>query len=77
MTAPRTLIALIVTLGFLAPAAAEDRLGVDDTVCDFVLPGSFEKAREKAKASGRCLLIKGVAFGMDKLGATDCTKGHW
>ncbi|NUN48267.1 MAG: hypothetical protein HUU15_05495 [Candidatus Brocadiae bacterium] len=43
----------------------------------YFLPGSFTKALEKAKTDGRCLIVKGVAFGIDKEGAACGTKGHW
>ena len=49
----------------------------DTTVVDFFLPGSFKDAQKKAKKTNRCLLIKGVAFGMDQAGATCAIKGHW
>ena len=49
----------------------------DSTVVDFVLPGQFEDALARAKKRNRPLLIKGVAFGVDKLGATCATKGKW
>lgn len=49
----------------------------DHAVVEFILPGSFDKAQALAKKQNRCLIIKGVAGGMDRLGATQCTKGHW
>ncbi len=55
-----------------APATAGD-----PTVCDFVLPGHFEEAVAKAKELSRPLIIKGVAFGVDKVGASCATKGKW
>ena len=49
----------------------------DATVVDFFLPGKFEEARKRSRKTGRCLLVKGVAFGMDKAGAACATRGHW
>jgi hypothetical protein len=43
----------------------------------YLTPGSFSAALERAQAEKRALLIKGVAFGMDRIGATLPTKGHW
>jgi hypothetical protein len=43
----------------------------------FFLPGEFKKAQAEARKSNRCMLIKGVAFGVDELGAKQPTKGHW
>ena len=49
----------------------------DRRVPNYVLPGQFEGALAHAKKTNRPLLIKGVAFGMDRVGATEPTKGHW
>ena len=56
-----------------APAA-----GAGDTrAVDFVYPGHFAEAQARARERGRPLLIKGVAFGVDAVGAACATKGHW
>lgn len=49
----------------------------DNRAVNFAIPGQFESAQRAAKENNRCLLIKGVAGGMDQKGATECTKGHW
>ncbi len=41
------------------------------------LPGSFDHARARARDEGRLLLIKGISFGIDEVGATCATKGKW
>ena len=40
-------------------------------------PHQFEEARERSKTENRILIIKGVSFGIDTLGATCATKGKW
>lgn len=49
----------------------------DTTVVNFFLPGTFADALDRAKTSQRCLIIKGVAFGIDEAGSKCATKGHW
>ena len=49
----------------------------DGRAVNFALPGDFAGAQRVAEQLNRCVLIKGVAGGMDQLGATECTKGHW
>ncbi len=46
-------------------------------VPDYITPGNFKKALKKSKKTNRPLLIKGVAFGMNKTGAKKPTKGNW
>ena len=76
--------ALAATLVALAaaPAAAQSRVAQapkcgDATNIDFIYPGQFARALAKAKQARRPLIIKGVAFGVDQVGATCATKGHW
>jgi hypothetical protein len=40
-------------------------------------PGEFAAARERAEHEKRLLLIKGISFGVDELGASCATKGRW
>jgi hypothetical protein len=54
------------------PAACTDRAAIRWRV-----PGEFEDARKEAEKEKRLLLIKGIAFGVDELGAKDATKGCW
>ena len=49
----------------------------DTRVVDFYLPHEFEQALKASKQQNRCLLIKGVAFGIDAAGEKCATKGHW
>ena len=47
------------------------------TIARTFTPGAFQEALDLARAESRMLLVKGVAFGMDELGASAPTKGHW
>ena len=82
MTLQRILIPVITLAVFTAGAgrAGEStpapKAGDDDT-CRFFLPGKFTDAMAKAAETNRCLLIKGVAVGMDRVGAACSTRGHW
>ena len=76
---------IIALLALCAPALSaqgktttepEKKVG-DTRVVDFFLPNQFGKAKTASKERNRCLLIKGVAFGVDKVGAGCATKGHW
>ena len=49
----------------------------DPTVVEFILPGHFKEALAASTERNRCLLVKGVAFGVDAAGAVCATKGHW
>jgi hypothetical protein len=44
---------------------------------DWTLPGDFEKARERARAEKRIIIIKGIAFGVDEAGSKCATEGDW
>lgn len=44
---------------------------------NWVFPGHFDRAYEQAEKKNRLLLIKGLGFGLDDLGATCATKGCW
>ncbi len=72
------LLALVFTFGAPALVAQEPaRNPGDTTVVNFFVPGQFKKALAAAKTRNRCLVIKGVAFGMDQKGAACATKGLW
>ena len=43
----------------------------------WVLPGDFQDAQRQAVEKKRMLLIKGLGFGLDELGAKCATKGCW
>jgi hypothetical protein len=74
---PHVAVALIA----LAPCARaepeEAAPACDATHIEWVFPGHFPEALAKAKASRRILIVKGVSFGIDELGATCATKGKW
>ncbi|MHC5019102.1 MAG: hypothetical protein ACYTGX_03105 [Planctomycetota bacterium] len=74
-----TLTALALAAAAATPVAAQEpaQRGGDPEVINFIYPGEFAKALEQAKRRNRCLIIKGVAFGVDAAGAECATKGHW
>lgn len=41
------------------------------------LPGDFDEVVKLARKQGRLILIKGISFGIDELGAKCATKGKW
>ncbi len=43
----------------------------------WVYPGKFKTALEKAKKQNRIILMKGLGFGLDELGTKCATKGCW
>jgi hypothetical protein len=63
----------------LFPSAAQDDAprGFEPIAIDWVLPGRFDEARERARSERRILLVKGVSFGIDDVGARCATKGDW
>jgi len=64
--------------GTWSAVAEESGTNTGDTeVINFVLPGDFQDVLKQAKERNRCFLIKGIAFGVDKLGAKCATKGLW
>lgn len=71
----RTLVAASCFVPTLV-AQAECTPGVTTNV-DWVLPGGFDKAVERAKREHKLILIKGVSFGIDEVGAKCATKGKW
>jgi hypothetical protein len=73
----------LIVLGLLL-AAAPARAGgskplpcQDPCAINWVLPGQFEAARDRAAKENRILMIKGIAFGVDAAGAKCATKGQW
>ena len=62
----------------LAPAQAKvTPAGCDNTAIQWFKPGEFAAARKLAKKSKRLLVIKGISFGVDDVGAKCATKGKW
>lgn len=49
----------------------------DPAKIEWITPGDFKKAQARATAETRLIVIKGISFGVDKLGATCATKGDW
>jgi hypothetical protein len=60
-----------------AAVAADPTACTDRTAIRWRVPGEFEDARKEAEKEKRLLLVKGIAFGVDELGAKDATKGCW
>ena len=71
----------LVVAGFLLLAgwvpAQEPTRPVDDSNIRWHIPGKFEAARQRAIDENRLLVIKGISFGVDSIGATCATKGTW
>ncbi len=65
---------LAVSLYFAASVLGDDP---ENENIQWVLPGDFEDALERAKAENRIILIKGLGFGLDELGSKCATKGCW
>ena len=57
--------------------ADDDAPPCDRSAIRWTLPGKFADARARATAEKRLLILKGIAFGVDELGATCATKGNW
>ncbi len=51
--------------------------GFNSEAIDWVIPGEFKNALDQSKQQERILLIRGLGFGLDELGATCATKGCW
>ena len=49
----------------------------DTSAITWFTPGSFPQAKAKAAKENRILIIKGIAFGIDAVGAKCATKGCW
>ena len=59
-----------------APAWAEGP-GCDPSAIRWHFPHQFDEALARAANEKRILLVKGVSFGIDDIGATCATKGKW
>ena len=44
---------------------------------DWFVPGQFERAVDEATTRQRIVIVKGIAFGIDKAGAKSARKGTW
>jgi len=49
----------------------------DRSAIEWVLPGEFPRALERAQTEQRILVVKGISFGVDVAGAKCATKGVW
>ena len=49
----------------------------DPSAIRWFLPGQFEEARTHAEKTKRILIVKGISFGIDAVGAKCATKGNW
>ena len=81
MTTKTTLLQFAVGLTVSShPLLAQEidvRAACNPTNNEWVLPGDFATARERAEQEQRLLLIKGISFGVDDAGAKCATKGKW
>jgi hypothetical protein len=68
---------LVVVFGASTPAQSDGDLGCDPSAIRWFIPGQFQDARARAKAEKRLLVIKGISFGVDDVGAKCATKGKW
>ena len=78
----RTLIIVCINFLFVGICEAQDSdlktsSHNDTSQIHWELPGSFDKALERARTSNRILMVKGVSFGIDSIGATCANKGTW
>lgn len=75
----RTLLISSLVLLLLATIHADDATKASENTIaiNWVLPGHFADALKQANAQQRLIMIKGIAFGIDDLGATCATKGCW
>ncbi len=70
---PALLLVLLATIHADDPAKpCENTLAIN-----WVLPGHFADALKQANVQQRLIMIKGIAFGIDDVGATCATKGCW
>jgi len=60
-----------------ALAEGEPARACDPSAIEWVLPGHFDDALARARAEDRILLIQGVSFGIDEIGACDARRGRW
>jgi hypothetical protein len=68
---------LLTAFGVVAPAQSKAELGCDPSAIRWFIPGQFKEALARAKAEKRLLVIKGISFGVDDVGAKCATKGKW
>jgi hypothetical protein len=78
----RSLYSCLLLLWFLPPLAAQEAANKyaacqDTNNINWYIPERFEEARQAADSQKRILMIKGIAFGIDAVGAKCATKGCW
>ena len=67
----------MLTVCLLSGPVLAGEVDCDRSAIRWELPDAFETARKRAADGNRILLIKGVSFGIDDVGATCATKGRW
>lgn len=75
----RVLIAGLVVVNAVHGVRAGDEFAncQDKTAIQWFTPGSFAAARLQAENTKRLMMVKGIAFGVDEVGAKCATKGCW
>ena len=68
---------MLCVLLWTGPALAGDDAPCDKSAIRWEFPHAFEAARKRAADEHRILLVKGVSFGIDDVGARCATKGKW
>ena len=71
------MIAVSIILCALQGTVPDTKYGCDSSAIKWTLPGNFKAAQKQAIKEKRLLILKGVSFGIDKLGASDATCGTW
>ena len=76
------IIDFILISGLAIPGVARAQDGAaprcsDASAIDWFLPDQFEQALARARTEQRLLVIKGISFGVDQVGAQCATKGQW
>lgn|GEM_PF-5900834 len=76
----QNILLLMIAVAMPTIAAAQSltsKINCDKTAISWILPGHFKDAQTRAKNENRILIIKGLGFGLDEVGATCATKGDW
>jgi hypothetical protein len=76
----RFLIACVLLTGFYCTISAQTespKSSHGGREINWVFPGHFEDAKTLSKEKNQIIIIKGLGFGLDQVGATCATKGDW
>ncbi|MDB4778025.1 hypothetical protein OAG68_01050 [bacterium] len=71
------LASLFIATACPAQETASNEFGFNSEAIDWVIPGEFKDALDRSRQQERILLVRGLGFGLDELGATCATKGCW